>query len=93
MVEVYATETCPYCRRARALLDKKRVSYSVIDVATDRARLTEMMSRSGRRTVPQIFISDTHVGGSDDLEAAERDGLLDKLLNEDAGAAAQNQNT
>ena len=88
MIEVYATESCPYCRRARALLDQKNVSYRVIDVASDRTRLHEMMSRSGRRTVPQVFIADTHIGGSDDLIAAEDNGLLDELLEKESCAVA-----
>jgi len=79
-VIVYATETCPYCVRARRLLDAKGVEYTVIDVGRDPALWEEMEARSGRHTVPQIFIGQVHVGGCDDLHALEAQGELDKLL-------------
>ena len=80
-VEVYATATCPYCHRARALLDKKSVTYELIDVGADPARRAEMMQRAqGRRTVPQIFIDGKGIGGSDELHALERAGKLDAML-------------
>ncbi|WCR10302.1 glutaredoxin 3 [Paracoccus stylophorae] len=80
-VEIYATRTCPFCTAARQLLDRKNVAYAEIDVGADPARRAEMMQRAqGRRTVPQIFIGDTHVGGSDELHALERIGKLDPLL-------------
>jgi glutaredoxin 3 len=79
-VEIYTTPICPYCFRAKRLLDAKGVTYREIDVMGDNEKRGEMMRRSGRRTVPQIFIGDTHVGGSDDLYALEQAGRLDALL-------------
>ena len=79
-VEIYTTPICPYCLRAKRLLDAKGVTYREIDVMGDNEKRGEMMRRSGRRTVPQIFIGDTHVGGSDDLYALEQAGRLDALL-------------
>jgi glutaredoxin 3 len=77
-VVMYATGWCPYCARARKLLAAKGVAFEEIDVeATGRG---EMIRRSGRNTVPQIFIGDTHVGGSDDLHALDAAGRLDALL-------------
>ena len=77
-VTIYLTGWCPYCERAKALLDRKGVTYTAIDV--DTAGRTEMIERSGRRTVPQIFIGDTHVGGCDDLMALDSEGGLMPLL-------------
>ncbi|MBV0934645.1 glutaredoxin 3 [Marinobacterium weihaiense] len=77
---IYLTRWCPFCTRAIALLDSKQVKYTVIDVDTDPALRQEMMQRSNRRTVPQIFIGQTHVGGCDELFALERQGQLDALL-------------
>jgi len=79
-VTVYSTRVCPYCVRAKALLDRKQVPYTDIMVDQDPARLTEMMQKSGRRTVPQIFVGETHVGGCDELYALDRAGGLDPLL-------------
>lgn len=80
-IEVYATATCPYCHRARALLDKKGLSYELIDVGRAPERRAEMTRRAaGRRTVPQIFIDGTGIGGSDDLHALEQAGKLDAML-------------
>jgi glutaredoxin 3 len=79
-VTMYSTDTCPYCMMARRLLTGKGVSAQEIKVSQDRALLQQMMARSGRRTVPQIFIGDLHVGGYDDLLALERQGKLDALL-------------
>ncbi|WP_294946858.1 glutaredoxin 3 [Sulfurivirga sp.] len=79
-VVVYATQTCPYCTMARRLLESKGVDYELIDVGRDRALWQEMEARSGRSTVPQIFIGETHVGGCDDLHALEAQGKLDELL-------------
>jgi glutaredoxin 3 len=79
-VKIFTTPWCPYCVRAKRLLDKKGVAYEEIDVEGDdeaRMRLTE---QTGRRTVPQIFIGEHHVGGSDDLHALEEQGKLDALL-------------
>lgn len=79
-VIVYSTRVCPYCVRAKALLDRKHVPYTDIMVDQDPARLAEMMQKSGRRTVPQIFVGETHVGGCDELYALDRTGGLDPLL-------------
>jgi glutaredoxin 3 len=77
---MYATGWCPYCSRARALLERKGVAWHEIDIEAEPEKRAEMMQRSGRRTVPQIFIGDHHVGGSDDLHELEREGRLDALL-------------
>lgn len=80
-VEIYTTPTCGFCHAAKNLLNRKEVSFTEIDVSRLRERRAEMVQRSnGRRTVPQIFIGDTHVGGCDDLFAMERQGKLDQLL-------------
>jgi glutaredoxin 3 len=80
-VEIYTTVVCPYCVRAKRLLDKKGVSYREIDVSHDHALRDSMVARAGgRQTVPQIFIGTTHVGGCDDLYALEAEGKLDPLL-------------
>jgi glutaredoxin 3 len=79
-VVMYATAWCPYCVRARELLESKKVDYEVIDVDRDPALRQEMMARSNRHTVPQIFIGDVHVGGCDDLHALNAKGGLDPLL-------------
>jgi len=77
---MYASALCPYCRRARALLERKEVDYTVLDVDQDPSLWQEMEQRSGRNTVPQIFIDAVHVGGYDDLAALDRSGQLDPLL-------------
>lgn len=80
-VTIYATPTCGYCAAAKRLLATKGVSFDEIDVARDPPRRAEMVDRAqGRRTVPQIFIGDTHVGGCDDLYALESTGGLDRAL-------------
>jgi glutaredoxin 3 len=80
-IEIYTTFMCPYCARAKALLEKKGQSYNEIDVSYDAARREEMTQKAGGvRTVPQIWINGTHVGGSDDLYALERAGKLDAML-------------
>ncbi len=79
-VEIYLTHWCPFCSRAKALLDSKGVSYREIDVDRDPALRREMMERTGRRSVPQIYVGNTHVGGCDDLYALEYQGELDSLL-------------
>ncbi len=87
-VEIYTKSWCPYSVRAKELLDRKGVSYDEIDVTTDSMKELEMVIRSGRHTVPQIFIDDHHVGGSDDLRAANRSGELDRLLAGETDKAA-----
>jgi glutaredoxin 3 len=80
-VEIYTTLFCPYCSMAKALLRRKEVAYTEINVSGDRERRNEMIQRAnGRMTVPQIFIGALHVGGSDELHALERAGKLDTLL-------------
>ena len=79
-VTVYVTGWCPYCMRARTLLGQKQVAFKEIDVDEDPKLREEMIARSSRRTVPQIFIGDKHVGGCDDLFALEERGELDRLL-------------
>ena len=80
-VEIYTTPFCPYCIAAKDLLTRKGVSFTEINVMGDAARRTEMVERAhGGRTVPQIFIGKTHVGGCDDLYELEEAGKLDPLL-------------
>jgi len=79
---IYTTRICPYCISAKRLLDKKGVTYEEIRVDTSDEKYNEMLSRSnGLRTVPQIFIGSTHVGGYDNLYALDKQGQLDLLLN------------
>ena len=79
-IVMYATDWCPYCARARALLEAKQVTIEEIDVDARPGARAEMMTRSGRRTVPQIFIGETHVGGCDELMELDASGGLDPLL-------------
>ena len=80
-VEIYTSPLCGFCHAAKRLLKQKGVNFSEIDVLVDPSRKPEMIQRAdGGRTVPQIFIGDTHVGGCDELHALERAGKLDPLL-------------
>ena len=80
-VELYTTMFCPYCARARALLERKGVDYTEVDIIEEPVRRNEMIERAGGRTsVPQIFINGEHIGGSDELVALERAGELDAKL-------------
>lgn len=80
-VELYTKTFCPYCARAKKLLDDKGVAFEEYEISAGGEKREEMIRRAGgRTTVPQIFINDTHVGGSDDLVALERGGKLDPLL-------------
>ena len=80
-VTMYTTGVCPYCQMAERLLRSKGVAeIDKIRVDTDPARREEMMKRTGRRTVPQIYIGERHVGGFDDLAELDREGGLDPLL-------------
>ena len=79
-VVMYATSWCPYCARARQLLERKQANFEIIDIDGDPSLRQQMMARSGRHTVPQIFIGDVHVGGCDDLHALDARGGLDPLL-------------
>lgn len=87
-IEIYTTAICPYCLRAKALLNAKGISYQEYDVSRDTEKLSEMLERSQRKTVPQIFIGDHHIGGSDELIAAENNGQLDELLEAHASIPA-----
>jgi len=81
MVELYTTPFCPYCTRARALLERKGVAFTDIDITEEPTRRAEMIRRAGGRTsVPQIFIDGEHIGGSDELVALDRSGDLDAKL-------------
>ena len=79
-VTVYVADWCPYCQRAKGLLQQKNVDFNEINVEDDEKFREEMFARSKRRTVPQIFIGETHVGGCDDLLALEGSGELDRLI-------------
>ena len=79
-IVIYTKSWCPYCIRAKALLDAKGARYQEIDVEREPARRAEMIQRSGRSTVPQVFIGATHVGGCDDLHELDARGGLDPLL-------------
>ncbi len=80
-IEIYTTITCPYCVRAKKLLDQKGSSYKEIDVSGDAELRKSMTEKAGGRTsVPQIFIDGIHIGGCDDLYALDKDGKLDPLL-------------
>lgn len=79
-VVVYTKRWCGYCEWARRLLAQRGVPFTEIDVTSDRALHSEMMERSGRRTVPQIFIGGESIGGYDDLAALDRSGRLDAML-------------
>ncbi len=83
-VEIYSSTWCPFCHRAKRLLLSKGVEFEELDVDADPALRHEMTQRSGgRRTVPQIFVDDRHIGDSDELVALERDGRLNRILRAD----------
>ncbi len=79
-IEIYTTPTCPYCHAAKALLNQKGVSYTEITVVDPEKRAAMTARAHGRRTVPQIFIGEVHVGGYDDMSDLDRQGKLDPLL-------------
>lgn len=80
-IEIYTTQTCPYCTRAKSLLEQKEAGYEEIHVDKNQEKVAEAVERSGgRRTVPQIFIDNQHVGGYDELNALEKQGRLDSML-------------
>lgn len=79
-VVLYSSNYCPFCVRAKQLLQHKGLAYKELLIDGDAALRQDMMQRSGRHTVPQIWVDDTHVGGCDDLFELEREGLLDGLL-------------
>ncbi|MEM7704279.1 MAG: glutaredoxin 3 [Pseudomonadota bacterium] len=86
-VEIYTKSWCPYCARAKADLQRRGVAYEEIDVTDDEVREAEMVKRAGRTSVPQIFIGGRHLGGSDDLRAADRSGELDHQLSQQGETA------
>ncbi|RTE65160.1 glutaredoxin 3 [Amphritea opalescens] len=79
-ITLYSNSWCPFCRRAKMLLDSKGAAYTEINVEAVSGARQEMIKRSGRTSVPQIFINELHVGGCDDLFALEQKGKLEKLL-------------
>ena len=80
-IELYSTQTCGFCRAAKSLLDDKGISYKEIDISSDPELRGKMETKAnGRRTVPQVFINDVHLGGFSDLYALQQSGTLDKLL-------------
>ena len=79
-VTLYVSDWCPYCQRAKSLLLRKNVIFNEINIEEDEKSREEMIARSNRRTVPQIFIGDKHVGGCDDLFALDGSGELDRLI-------------
>ena len=79
-IEMYSSMMCPFCFRAKALLERKNVAVEVYDVDGNFALREQMMQRSGRHTVPQIFIDDQHIGGCDELYQLGRESRLDPLL-------------
>src|SRR5690606_2066040 len=84
-ITIYSKPSCPYCDMAKRLLAGKGQTWTEIDIEAEPARRAEMIERSGRRTVPQIWIGDRHVGGFDDLSALEHSGELDALLGASGG--------
>ncbi len=79
-VKVYTTKICPYCFRAKALLEKRGIAFEEIDVSGDHDKRAWLVKATGQKTVPQIFIGETPVGGSDDLAALDRAGELTKRV-------------
>jgi glutaredoxin 3 len=79
-VEIYTTQWCPYCNAAKSLLQDKGVAFEEVNAEDPEVRMAMVQRANGRRTVPQIFIGDTHVGGYDDMAALDRRGQLDPLL-------------
>jgi len=80
-ITIYTTSICPYCVRAKALFDRKGLTYEEINVEEQQERDKMVIKAGGRRTVPQIFIGSVHVGGCDDLYALEKEGKLAGILN------------
>lgn len=79
-VEIYTWSLCPFCIRAKSLLDKKGIDYTEYCIDGDENARDQMAERAGKRSLPQIFVNDKHIGGCDDLHALERKGNLDGLL-------------
>ncbi len=88
-IEIFTTPLCPYCWRAKRLLDRKGAAYVEVDLWREPSRRAEMVERAGgRHTVPQIFVDGRSLGGCDDIHALDSEGGLDSLLRMDAGAGA-----
>ena len=87
-VTVYGDEHCAYCAAARMLFTRKGIRFEDIVVSKDADRLAEMQARSGRHSVPQIFVGDKHIGGFNELSSLEKSGELDKLLTDPGGGEA-----
>jgi glutaredoxin 3 len=85
-VQLYSTQTCPYCIRAKALLKRRNIAFDEIDVTNDPDKRAWLVSTTGRRTVPQIFIKGEPIGGSDELHALDSSGELARLLLPEATA-------
>jgi glutaredoxin 3 len=79
-VIVYSTAVCPYCINAKNLLQAKNIKFTEVMVDNSQEKYVEMLDKSGRRTVPQIFIGELHIGGFDDLKALNESGELDNIL-------------
>lgn len=79
-VQIYTTQWCPYCHAAKALLGEKGVEYEEVNAEDPEVRMQMVQRANGRRTVPQIFVGETHVGGYDDMAALDRRGQFDPLL-------------
>jgi len=79
-IDIYTKPHCPYCHKAKALLTAEGATYREFDVSTDSSKLAQMLERSQRRTVPQVFIGEHHIGGSDDLVEAMQNGLFSQLM-------------
>ncbi|MCU7811401.1 MAG: glutaredoxin 3 [Candidatus Thiodiazotropha sp. (ex Notomyrtea botanica)] len=86
-VEIYTQPQCPFCSHAKALLDSREITYEEYNVATDQGVLSEMLSRTGGRTLPQIVINNQAIGGFEDLRQLDSEGRLSSLL--DAGSSVQ----
>jgi glutaredoxin 3 len=79
-IEIYTTHWCPYCHAAKSLLDEKGVPYEEVDAQDPETRMAMIQRAHGRRTVPQIFVGDKHLGGYSEITMLERDGKLDPLI-------------
>ncbi|MDD2941721.1 MAG: glutaredoxin 3 [bacterium] len=79
-ITIYTTNYCPYCVKAKELFSRKNLAFEEIDLSEDHERRSQLVRETGMRTVPQIFVGETFVGGCDDLHALEKNGELDRLL-------------
>ncbi|CZF83257.1 Glutaredoxin-3 [Grimontia celer] len=85
-IEIYTKSYCPHCRAAKQTLGRMGIAYREIEVSDDATLFNEMKTRSQRRTVPQVFVGDVHVGGNDDLQRAIRNGQFEKILESQTNA-------